>query len=116
MRLTFRRVCAKYIAAAMRRLDAKGRVAERELSLLERILAGDPDPSTACILALDFILVGIDTVSSCSRGELSSSGLGSQDVRSEQNFHSLCRFPWPCAPSCTNWPHDRRSRRRFTEN
>jgi hypothetical protein len=63
--LTFRRVCVKYIAAAMERLKEKHSVAERDLSLLERILAGDPDPSTACILALDLILVGIDTVSSC---------------------------------------------------
>jgi hypothetical protein len=54
----------KYIAAAMEHLNTKHSVAERDLSLLERILAGDPDPSTACILALDLILVGIDTVSS----------------------------------------------------
>jgi hypothetical protein len=54
----------KYIDAAMERLKTKLSVDERDLSLVERILAGESDPKTAYILALDFILVGIDTVSS----------------------------------------------------
>jgi hypothetical protein len=56
-------VCAKYIDAAMERLSTKGPADERDLSLLERVLASEPDRSTACIFALDLILVGIDTVS-----------------------------------------------------
>jgi len=40
-------------------------VNESEFSLVERILANEPDPKTAYILALDLILVGIDTVCKC---------------------------------------------------
>jgi hypothetical protein len=54
----------KYIDAAMERLKTKQSLDERDLSLVERILAGESDPNTAYILALDLILVGIDTVSS----------------------------------------------------
>jgi hypothetical protein len=54
----------KYIDAAMERLKTKQSLDERDLSLVERILAGESDPKTAYILALDLILVGIDTVSS----------------------------------------------------
>ena len=60
----FCRVCMKYIDAAMERLKTKQSLDERDLSLVERILAGESDPKTAYILALDLILVGIDTVSS----------------------------------------------------
>lgn len=52
----------KYIDAAMERLKSKTIVNEKELSLVERILANEADPKIAYILALDFILVGIDTV------------------------------------------------------
>jgi hypothetical protein len=54
----------KYIDAAMERLKTKQSLDERDLSLVERILAGESDPKTAYTLALDLILVGIDTVSS----------------------------------------------------
>lgn len=53
----------KYIDSAMERLNAKKRDTDDELSLLERILVNEPDPKTAYVLALDLILVGIDTVS-----------------------------------------------------
>lgn len=56
----------KHIDAAMERLKIKTVLDERELSLVERILANEPDPKTAYILALDLILVGIDTVSKLS--------------------------------------------------
>lgn len=56
----------KHIDAAMERLKTKTVLDERELSLVERILANEPDPKTAYILALDLILVGIDTVSKLS--------------------------------------------------
>jgi len=53
----------KYIDDAMLRLKNKSQsVNESELSLVERILANEPDPKTAYVLALDLILVGIDTV------------------------------------------------------
>ena len=52
----------KHIDAAMARLQTKD-PGSGELSLVERILANEPDPKTAYILALDLILVGIDTVS-----------------------------------------------------
>lgn len=47
---------------AMERLKTKKVENEKDLSLVERILAAEPDPKTAYILALDLILVGIDTV------------------------------------------------------
>jgi hypothetical protein len=62
--MSFRRVCTKHIDAAVERLKKKHSVVESDLSLLERVLAAEPDPNTACIFALDLILVGIDTVSS----------------------------------------------------
>lgn len=46
----------------MERLKTKKVQDEKELSLIERILANEPDIKTAYILALDLILVGIDTV------------------------------------------------------
>lgn len=55
----------KYIDDAMLRLKNKSQSAvnEKDLSLVERILANESDPKTAYVLALDLILVGIDTVS-----------------------------------------------------
>lgn len=52
----------KHIDAAVERLKNKKDVDENELSLVERILAKETDPKMAYILALDLILVGIDTV------------------------------------------------------
>ncbi|XP_050576414.1 probable cytochrome P450 301a1, mitochondrial [Bombus affinis] len=59
----FIEVCMKYIDAAMERLKTKKSVDEFDLSLVERILAKESDPKMAYILALDLILVGIDTIS-----------------------------------------------------
>ncbi|XP_045479873.1 probable cytochrome P450 301a1, mitochondrial [Harmonia axyridis] len=59
----FIEICMKHIDAAMERLKSKSITNENELSLVERILASEPDPKTAYILALDLILVGIDTIS-----------------------------------------------------
>ncbi|KAK5643431.1 hypothetical protein RI129_007276 [Pyrocoelia pectoralis] len=59
----FVEVCTKYIDEAMERLQAKQNVNETDLSLIERILANEPNPKTATIFALDLILVGIDTIS-----------------------------------------------------
>lgn len=58
-------VCMKYIDSAMERLKTKQKSSgsDDDLSLLERILVNEPDPKTAYVLALDLILVGIDTVS-----------------------------------------------------
>lgn len=57
----------KYIDAAMERLKEKKKnqgdeMHESQLSLVERILEKESDPKMAYILALDLILVGIDTV------------------------------------------------------
>lgn len=53
----------KHIDSAMERLKSKKSLDEKDLSLIERVLASESDPKTAYILALDLILVGIDTVS-----------------------------------------------------
>nr|XP_033343106.1 probable cytochrome P450 301a1, mitochondrial [Megalopta genalis] len=59
----FMEVCMKYIDAAIERLKTKQAVNDSDLSLMERILATETDPKMAYILALDLILVGIDTIS-----------------------------------------------------
>ncbi|CAH1160273.1 unnamed protein product [Phaedon cochleariae] len=59
----FIEICTKYIDEAMARLKTKEVKDEKDLSLVERILASEPNPKTATILALDLILVGIDTIS-----------------------------------------------------
>ncbi|KAK4886796.1 hypothetical protein RN001_003067 [Aquatica leii] len=59
----FVEICTKYIDEAMIRLQNKKNQDEKELSVIERILANEPNPKTATILALDLILVGIDTIS-----------------------------------------------------
>ncbi|XP_018333056.1 probable cytochrome P450 301a1, mitochondrial isoform X2 [Agrilus planipennis] len=59
----FVEICSKYINAALERLKMKTVKNEKDLSLVERILAKEPDTKTATILALDLILVGIDTIS-----------------------------------------------------
>ncbi|KAF5274300.1 hypothetical protein FQR65_LT04418 [Abscondita terminalis] len=59
----FVEICTKYIDEAMIRLKNKNNQDENDLSLIERILAKEADQKTAVILALDLILVGIDTIS-----------------------------------------------------
>ncbi|KAK0171465.1 hypothetical protein PV327_011260 [Microctonus hyperodae] len=59
----FIEVCMKYIDAALVRLKNKKAINDEDLSLVERILAKENDPKIAYILALDLILVGIDTIS-----------------------------------------------------
>lgn len=54
----------KYIDCAMERLKNKSVINEKEFSVMERILSKESDPRLVYILALDLILVGIDTVSS----------------------------------------------------
>ncbi|KAL1114833.1 hypothetical protein AAG570_007657 [Ranatra chinensis] len=59
----FREICMKYIDEAMKNLKNKDSMQEKDLSLIERILITEKDPKIAYILALDLILVGIDTIS-----------------------------------------------------
>ncbi|KAK6625927.1 hypothetical protein RUM43_006226 [Polyplax serrata] len=59
----FIEICMKHIDAAMQRLKTKSSANDNDLSLIERVLASEPNPKTAYILALDLILVGIDTIS-----------------------------------------------------
>ncbi|XP_069679419.1 probable cytochrome P450 301a1, mitochondrial [Periplaneta americana] len=57
-------ITMKHITTALERLQSRGPVQiDNDSSLLQRVLALDPDPKTACILALDMFLVGIDTTS-----------------------------------------------------
>lgn len=62
MRTSLCRICTKYIDEAMKNLKTKQIEEKKDLSLIERILVQEPDKKLAAILALDFILVGIDTV------------------------------------------------------
>ncbi|RZF48557.1 hypothetical protein LSTR_LSTR011172 [Laodelphax striatellus] len=61
----FIEICMKHIDKAQDRLQKKldAGTPESEFSVVERILMSDPDPKLAYVLALDLILVGIDTIS-----------------------------------------------------
>ncbi|XP_050552001.1 probable cytochrome P450 301a1, mitochondrial [Spodoptera frugiperda] len=59
----FVELCSKYINEALDRLKTKKVTSENDLSLLERVLRSEGDPKIATIMALDLILVGIDTIS-----------------------------------------------------
>jgi cytochrome P450 len=60
----FREICLKYIRQAHDRLKAgKPGALDGEPSLLERVLKSENDEKLATIMALDLILVGIDTIS-----------------------------------------------------
>ncbi|XP_047106300.1 probable cytochrome P450 49a1 [Schistocerca piceifrons] len=63
---TFTRVCLKYINEAIERIrDTPGSEdrADGEKSIIEKILEKTSDPKVAAILALDMLLVGVDTTS-----------------------------------------------------
>lgn len=57
------RICSKYIDMALENLSKKTITSDGDLSLLERVLKEEKNTKIACIMALDMILVGIDTVS-----------------------------------------------------
>ncbi|XP_011568545.3 probable cytochrome P450 301a1, mitochondrial [Plutella xylostella] len=59
----FVELCSRYINEALERLKTKKVTSENDLSLLERVLRSEGDPKIATIMALDLILVGIDTIS-----------------------------------------------------
>ncbi|PSN42150.1 hypothetical protein C0J52_18992 [Blattella germanica] len=54
-------VAMKYISQAMIRLKSLPEDSDRELTVLEKLLARDPDPKTAIVMALDMMTAGIDT-------------------------------------------------------
>lgn len=53
----------KYIKSATENLKIKGPCQNGEPSLLEKVILSQKDEKIATIMALDLILVGIDTVS-----------------------------------------------------
>lgn len=58
-------LCMKHINIAMEKLDMSETVKNEEnVSIVERILRKTQNPKIAAVLALDLILVGVDTVSS----------------------------------------------------
>jgi hypothetical protein len=59
----FYRVVLKYIDQAAERLKDFPKDTDRELTVLGKILAKDPNPKTAMVMALDTIFAAIDTVS-----------------------------------------------------
>jgi len=52
----------KYIKNATERMKTADNRTMAELSLLERVLKAGNSEKVACVMALDLILVGIDTV------------------------------------------------------
>lgn len=62
----FVEICMKYIQSATNKMKSRTpeeRAALGEPSLLERVILSEKDEKIACVMALDLILVGIDTVS-----------------------------------------------------
>ncbi|KAJ9596906.1 hypothetical protein L9F63_012071 [Diploptera punctata] len=59
----FVEVSMKYINEAMKRIETLPEDPDRELTVLEKILARDPDPKTGIVMALDMMTAGVDTTS-----------------------------------------------------
>lgn len=55
----------KYIGNATERLKQQGPSRDGEPSLLEKVILAEKNEKVATIMALDLILVGIDTVMNC---------------------------------------------------
>nr|XP_022909506.1 probable cytochrome P450 301a1, mitochondrial [Onthophagus taurus] len=90
-------ICTKYIDEAMDRLQKKTNKSDNELSLIERILADEPDKKTAYVLALDLIFVGIDTISMAVCSILYQ--LATRPEEQEKLYHELKRIlPDPKTP------------------
>ena len=100
----------KYIDAAIERLKNKKSVNESDLSLVERILAKESDPKIAYILALDLILVGIDTVIIILLFKLF--------LNLKKNYFKIFffRFQWLFVQFSTNLQRDKKNRKKFIEN
>ena len=59
-----RRLCMKHISEAMDRMNLEeGKKRDDDMSIVEKIIHKTSDPKIAAILALDLLLVGVDTVS-----------------------------------------------------
>ena len=62
--VSVRRLCMKYISEAMERLNLEeGTKRDDDMSIMEKIILKTSDPKIAAVLALDLLLVGVDTVS-----------------------------------------------------
>nr|WET52686.1 cytochrome P450 [Phaedon brassicae] len=97
----FIEICTKYIDEAMARLKTKEVKDEKDLSLVERILASEPNPRTATILALDLILVGIDTISMAVCSILYQ--VATRPDQQQKLYEELRRvMPDPCEPLDSN--------------
>ncbi|XP_065167350.1 probable cytochrome P450 49a1 [Atheta coriaria] len=61
----FRTVCMKYITETMENMEHKNydNIKEEDISIVERILQKTGNPKLAAVLALDLLLVGVDTTS-----------------------------------------------------
>lgn len=57
------RLCMKHIEIAMEKLDLEQEVNSEHISIVEQILRETRNPKIAAVLALDLMLVGVDTVS-----------------------------------------------------
>ena len=60
---SLRRLCMKHISEAMERLMEEGTKRDDDMSIMEKIIHKTSDPKIAAVLALDLLLVGVDTVS-----------------------------------------------------
>ncbi|PSN42152.1 hypothetical protein C0J52_18994 [Blattella germanica] len=61
----FTNVCVKYIEQALTRLKTLPPDSDRELTIVEKILARDSNPKTAIVMAIDMMSAGVDTVKYC---------------------------------------------------
>ncbi|KAJ9595931.1 hypothetical protein L9F63_012878 [Diploptera punctata] len=86
----FGEVSNKYINQAMERMKTMEPDSGRELTVLEKFLAADPDPRTAMVMATDMMAAGIDTTS-YTAAILMYFLAKNQDVQ-EKLFNEVVRF------------------------
>ncbi|XP_031641208.1 probable cytochrome P450 301a1, mitochondrial isoform X2 [Contarinia nasturtii] len=96
----FVEICMKYIQAATVKMKSRTeaeRVALGEPSLLEKVILSEKNEKIACIMALDLILVGIDTISMAVCSILYQ--LATRQAEQEKVYEELCRvIPDPNTP------------------
>lgn len=96
----------KYIKEATENLKVKGPCKNGEPSLLEKVILSQKDEKIATIMALDLILVGIDTV---------SFKFMAYFINFKNNFVIFLRFQWLFVLCFINWPLDRRNNKKYTK-
>lgn len=109
----FVEICMKYIQEATAKMKSRT-PAEREAlgepSLLERVILSEKDEKIACVMALDLILVGIDTV----KFKLKKKNNLNIFLQLFQIYFD--RFQWPYVRYFINYQRDQKNKKKFIAN